>query len=75
MKFIITMKDPDGVYDSIEDSLTTPDLSNLTEEEADAVIEKRREERTEIISKWFEYSEYISIEIDTDAKTARIIEV
>ena len=72
--FRITMKDPDGVSTSIEeaarDSLSGLDLS---EDELEAVLEKRQERLKEDTDKWFEYGEYLEVEIDTGKGTCTVI--
>lgn len=74
MKFQITMKDPDGVYDSkqqaVEDSLEELDIS---EQEKEALMEMRMAEVDAGLSKWFRYGEYVTIEVDTDAGTAVVV--
>ena len=74
MKINITLKDPDGFHDSIgdaiKDSLRT--IEGLTDDEKEALEETRREEVNELLSKWVEYSEYVTIEFDTDAMTATV---
>lgn len=73
MKFKVYMKDPDSLYDGIEESLEKPE--NLNEEEWELIKEKRIEDAQEIASKWFQWGEYVLIEVDTVEKTARIVPV
>jgi hypothetical protein len=61
MKFRITFKSPDSVSRSLQD--TVDETGELME-----VLEKA-------IEKWIEYREYVTIEIDTEANTARVLEV
>lgn len=74
MKFHVTMKDPDGVYDSkqqaVEASLEDMDIS---EQEKEALMEMRMAEVDAGLSKWFRYGEYVTIEVDTDAGTAVVV--
>lgn len=76
MKFSITFKDPDGVYDSIreqaEESMRSLDLSS---DEFYEVREKRAERMLEFASRWLEYSEYVTVEFDTEANTATVKEL
>lgn len=75
MKFRVTMKDTDGVGDAIRDaarrSITGMELS---EDERDYLEESRREKIGEQLQKWFEYGEYLEIDIDLDAGTATVVE-
>ena len=72
MKFKVTMKDPDTLHDAIEDAVTyeLSKIDGLTDNDRDTLFETRRKAATDVASKWFEYGEYLTIEIDTDAKTA-----
>lgn len=60
MKFRITMKDPDGVFESIEDAVK-------------ADLPDRHYEYEQMIKPWFRFSEYITVEIDTEAKTCVVV--
>ena len=72
MKIKITFKDPDGVYDAITDAVKDQlrNIEGITEDERETMEESRREGMNELLSKWIEYSEYITIEFDTEAGTA-----
>ncbi len=75
MKFTVTFKDPDGPADCIADAVkeSLADIG-LTGDEMEAIIEKRQEKLTEwCFGNFFEYGEYVEIEIDTDAGTARVV--
>jgi len=74
MKFKITMKDPDGVYNSVTDAAaaSAAAVNGISDDERESLEESRREEITECIGKWFEYSEYLTVEIDTDSMTATV---
>lgn len=71
MIFRVTMKDPDTLYDAIDEQLDEELPSD--NEEAEAVREIRRSRYAEIASKWFEYGEYLTVEIDTDNKTIHVV--
>lgn len=76
MKFRVTMKDPDALDDPIDDAVKeAPDLANLPEDERELLQEHRKVSLREIASRWFEYGEYLTVEIDTDAKTCTVVEV
>jgi hypothetical protein len=69
MKFILTMKDPDGVFYSINKA-----AQSRAEEQGldrDQLVEKL----DEALRRWCEFGEYIRIEIDLDAGTAKVLEV
>lgn len=71
----ITLKDPDGVFDSIQDAAEqslarTPGLDH---EEAEAFLVARHKRISEALKPWIEYGEYVRLEIDTEKKTATVI--
>jgi hypothetical protein len=74
MKIRVTMKDPDTLHDSIKeavaDSLKDLGLSTV---ELRAVAETRHESISTIARKWFEYGEYLTVEIDTEAQTCVVV--
>lgn len=74
MKIKVTMKDPDTLQDAIEEAVKK-DLSDLglDQDELESVMEKRCEKVTTLACKWFEYGEYLTVEIDTDAKTCVVV--
>ena len=77
MKIEIILKDPDCVYDAINEALENLKIEGLNDEELEAVKEKRREEYKKIASKWFEYGEYgeyLTVRLDTNAETLEICE-
>lgn len=74
MKFRVTMKDPDGAGDSIQEAAEKAVVAlNLDAEEAEAVLEKRVEKLRAFVRPWMEYGEYITIEFDTEAGTASVV--
>lgn len=74
MKFTITMKDPDGVYDCIQDAAKESlKVGGLTEKEQEILLDARIETIKETTGKFFEYGEYINVEIDTEAGTATVL--
>lgn len=76
MKFTITMKDPDGFYDSLQ-SAAEEDLKEsdptIDEEEREMVLEHRTEKLKELLKTWFRYDEYLTVEIDTVKKTCTVV--
>lgn len=80
MKLQITFKNPDGVADSIADAIHFESMENtdflmLSEQEQEEIKENKRKELLEQISPWVEYGEYVTIEINTDDNTAKVLKV
>lgn len=71
----VTMKDPDVLIDAIEDAVNKELAdSGLDEAEIEAVRDIRVEKAMEVSSTWFEWGEYLTVEIDTTAKTIKVVE-
>ena len=77
MKFEVTMKDPDGFYDSIEDAAkeSIALVPGLNGEEMDSLTEVRSQTLKDLCEKWFKYGEYLTVEIDTEAQTITVVPV
>ena len=77
MRFTVTMKDPDTLYDAITDAVraSVAEIAGLDADEREVVEEERLATVRSIAGKWFEYGEYLTVEIDTDAKTATVMPV
>lgn len=75
MKFKVTMKDPDTLGDAISNAVTEAlkNIEGLSDEDRESLHERRCEEARNVASKWFEYGEYLTVEIDTDAQTAAVV--
>lgn len=75
MKFQITLKDPDGVYESIEDAAkeAVAAVAGVDEDEREGLIESKRKKLAELFGKWCEYGEYLTVEVDTDEKTCVVV--
>jgi hypothetical protein len=75
MKFKITMKDPDGFYDCLADAArdAADQVTGLDDDERDALIDTKKEKLSELLSKWFQYSEYLTVEVDTEAQTCVVV--
>lgn len=76
MKFRVTLKDPDGPYDSMLDAkneylATLP--NEMTHEEKEAAADARWEALQEAANEWLRCGEYVTIEIDTEAGTATVV--
>lgn len=76
MKILIQLKDPDALEEQLSQEITDNlflSETTLSNEEVEAVVEKRKEAICGIASQWFEYGEYLTIEIDTDKETIRVV--
>lgn len=76
MKISVTLKDPDGVYESISQAMEEQERAlvagGMAADEAAAAIEVRRENVQQQLTRWIEYGEYLTVEFDTDAQTATV---
>lgn len=74
MRFKVTMKDPDTLHDAVADAVRkeVATLPGLDAEERRAVEEQRREATMKAAGQWFRFSEYLTVEIDTEARTATV---
>lgn len=74
MKFKVYMKDPDVLHDGIDEAIDAElKASGLPDDEQEALREIRHEKAADVASKWFEYGEYLTVEIDTDTETIRVV--
>ena len=74
MKFRITLKDPDGVGMSIDDVAAQTIPEDLTENEKEVIMDLRRQRMSDFLKKWIEFDEYVTLEFDTNEKTATVVE-
>lgn len=75
MKIRVTMKDPDGVSDAIMEAAQRSVAGmKLSDDEREQLEETRREKIGEQLQKWFEYGEYLEVDIDLEAGTATVVE-
>jgi len=78
MKIVISMKNPDCVSDAVREAAENfvnekrPSLAGNAREEA---IRAREKSILGKLSKWIEYQEYINVEFDLVAETARVLKV
>lgn len=77
MKIKIQFKDPDAPYDAIRESAKEQiaAIKGISEDEAESLIDKRHDQIEENLKKWIAFGEYITIEFDTEAKTAIVVPV
>lgn len=74
MKFKITMKDPDAVFEAVRDAADDSTCGmGLNIPEAKALAKTRADQWSNDMEAWFEYREYLTVEYDTEAKTLRIV--
>ena len=75
MKFRITMKDPDGASDGLNDAAYKELPAGLSDLEKDTVAELRVDTIGDFVSKWMQYKEYLTVEFDTELGTATVVPV
>jgi len=75
MKFRVTMKDPDTLHEAIDEALDKTMPPQLTREEWEGIREVRHDDVSNITAKWFEYGEYLTVEIDTERNTCVVVEL
>jgi len=75
MKFRITMKDPDGPYECIQEAAKemADAIEGVESDEREGIQEARHNTLRNFADKWMEYGEYITVEFDTEAGTATVI--
>lgn len=76
MIFRVTFKDPDGPYDDIREAAKNAAgaIPGIDDDERQAIVEARVEKLRKLTARWFEFGEYVTIEIDTDKMTATVVE-
>ena len=71
----VKMKDPDTMYDAVQDAVEKEvKAMGLPKDEADELIEIRTNKVRDKMGKWFEYGEYLDVEFDTEAMTAKVLD-
>lgn len=75
MKFRITMKDPDGAYECIQEEAekSLASIEGLNDDERESLLDKRVEMLRETSDRFMSYGEYLTVEFDTESKTATVI--
>jgi hypothetical protein len=76
MKFRVTFKSPDAVYDAIHEAVqsTIPEGVKFIESDLNDELDDKRQELKDFAKKWVRYDEYVTVEFDTDAKTCTVME-
>jgi hypothetical protein len=79
MKVLITFKDPDALSESLEDQQFKLRKSLISEKDltlagAEAEADARMLPVRKLASKFFQYGEYVTIELDSELGTATVVE-
>ena len=76
MEVKVFIKDTDVLQDAVEEAVDE-ELKNsgLAEDEQEAIHELRVEKALDVAGEWWEYGEYITVEFDTETRTARVVPV
>lgn len=73
MKFKVTMKDPDVLHEAVFEAVKNDLLPlPISEEERELLVDGRMEKVHQACRQWFSHGEYLTVEIDTEAKTATV---
>ena len=76
MKIKVTIKDPDVLSDAITEAVEAEvKAMNLPKDETELLIEARMNKHSAAMGKWWEYSEYLTVEFDMDSMTAHVVEL
>lgn len=75
MKFQVQMKDSDVLHDAICEAVNAELRSQgITDQaEFEALGEIRHQKIQALCGAWFKYDEYLTVEIDTEAKTIYVV--
>lgn len=76
MKVRVTLKDPDALYDAVDEAVRewAKGLEDLSQAEREAVAQVRKEKvREAICNRFMEYGEYLEVEFDVAAETATVV--
>jgi len=69
----ITLKDPDGVYESIQYASRREMPEGLSVKDQEQLEASRHLKIAAALKPWIEFGEYVRLQIDTEAKTATVI--
>lgn len=73
-KLYVTMKDTDTLYEA-EREFSKEDIKHLSTDEQELLLERRTEKLGAITNRWFEYGEYLTVEIDIEDESIRVVPV
>ncbi len=76
MKFRVTMKDPDTFDDAVKEAAeeSLAQIEGLDEDEREALLDARIASFKNKVGHWFEYGEYLTVELDTEDGSAKVVE-
>ena len=77
MKIRVTLKDPDTMADAVADAVAkdVKTLAGLSDSERQLIQGDRIAETQSVIAdRWMLYGEYLTVEFDTEAGTATVLE-
>lgn len=76
MKIRVTMKDPDTLHNAVQEAVMAQleGLDGVDDDESEQLRESREEEMRAKCRRWFKWSEYLTVEIDTEAMTCVVVE-
>ncbi len=72
-KITIAMKNPDCVGNAVDEFVRDSLPANMDKDEREALEEVRKEKVNKALSKFVEWSEYITVRIDLDNGTAEVV--
>lgn len=73
-KIKIQLKDPDGVGEAISNKITEL-VKDFDLDDQELLLESREEKVRDILEKWVEWGEHITVEIDLDTQSAYVLSV
>lgn len=70
----VQFKNPDVAQDAIDDAFKHFTVEGVTDpDELEALKEVRKEKAADVVFSWMKYQEYITVEFDTEARTATVV--
>lgn len=75
MKIRVTMKDPDCLDNAVREAAKAEvdAITGIFEGERELLIEERVEAARKACCLWFKHGEYLTVELDTESKTAFVV--
>jgi hypothetical protein len=71
MKIRITLKDPDGIHECITEAIEETRPQGLSDSEWEDIAKERHAAISH--SRFIEYGDYVTVELDTEADTAIVV--
>lgn len=75
MKITITFKDPDAVYDAVQQAVHATMPEGIKAHETEMLAEFRHKDISDELKHWIRYGEYLTVEFDLETKTAKVLEL